>query len=658
MRQNMNLTKIFQIAAVSLVAALGFASPANAAITSVYFSAGATCTPATNSALFTQGGGGVQVSLCMTTTASTNTCGFTAILQSAAVPGGEFSLTALDVGPNYNDSTWNPAAKPIPMAIINNILTPVDLGGTSAGLVPAAANQLLATFSLTPLVGANAGPYVIGLHPNSIIAEDRDGACGGLAGTTPALSPIENFLPLEVFTSTVGTPQFTLNRNPIPVFTSPNTTTFSTGSSNTFIVSATGNPTPTITVPLASLPAGVTFTGGAGTATLGGMPTVAAGSYPLTFTATGSTVVTQSFTLVVGGLASQTITFTSPGARTFSSTPIPLSATASPSNLTVTFGTQTPSICSVSGSNVTMVALGTCTIVASQVGNPASYQPASQVFQSFSISGTFPGAPTIGTGNAGDGQATIAFTPPASTGGLPISFYTANCGSQSANSATSPITVAGLTNNPVSPYLCSVTATNSLGTGPSSATVSVSPSAAASLVLLGVKSRKTHAAAGVFDLTIDTTQPFTSVTTEPRLVGGGHVIVFQFNNPITTVAAATASAVDHLGAPIGGTPTVTAVLGSNEVLVTFVATIPDKSRLTLTLTNVNGSGTSFPASMGFLAGDTNNSRVVNIGDVLGANGRSGNPLDQTNFRNDFNLNGVINVGDVLGINGRAGNGLN
>jgi hypothetical protein len=124
------------------------------------------------------------------------------------------------------------------------------------------------------------------------------------------------------------------------------------------------------------------------------------------------------------------------------------------------------------------VTAGTCTINADQAGN-GTFLAAPQVTRSFTVTAVIPGAPTIGTATPGDGQATIAFTPPASTGGSPVTGYTVTCnpGAVTATGASSPITVSGLTNG--TSYTCSVAATNATGTGAASATVPVIPVATA-----------------------------------------------------------------------------------------------------------------------------------------------------------------------------------
>ncbi|HEY4376539.1 MAG TPA: fibronectin type III domain-containing protein, partial [Acidimicrobiales bacterium] len=97
-----------------------------------------------------------------------------------------------------------------------------------------------------------------------------------------------------------------------------------------------------------------------------------------------------------------------------------------------------------------------------------------------------PGAPTIGQSSPGNASATAVFMPPAFDGGSPITSYTATAtdlthpanGGQTQSGPASPITVTGLTNG--DSYTVSVTATNAVGSGTSSAlSNAVTPSIAA-----------------------------------------------------------------------------------------------------------------------------------------------------------------------------------
>ena len=118
---------------------------------------------------------------------------------------------------------------------------------------------------------------------------------------------------------------------------------------------------------------------------------------------------------------------------------------------------------------ITPTAVGPVTLTPSNSGSLANPSVLSYA--------TPPGAPTIGTATAGNGQATVSFTAPASTGGSAITSYTATCGSQSVSGTASPITVTGLSNG--TSYTCTVTASNAIGvSGPSAASNSVTPSSA------------------------------------------------------------------------------------------------------------------------------------------------------------------------------------
>ena len=79
----------------------------------------------------------------------------------------------------------------------------------------------------------------------------------------------------------------------------------------------------------------------------------------------------------------QTIIFSDLANQTYSTTPVSVSATAS-SGLSVTFASDSPSVCAVSGTSVTLLGEGTCEVRASQGGNGAFF-PAPDVVTSFTI---------------------------------------------------------------------------------------------------------------------------------------------------------------------------------------------------------------------------------------------------------------------------------
>ncbi len=116
-----------------------------------------------------------------------------------------------------------------------------------------------------------------------------------------------------------------------------------------------------------------------------------------------------------------------------------------------------------------------CTVTAANAVGTSAPSAASNTFGAATVSV----APANLIATRGDGSASVSFTAPTNTGGSAISQYTVSCTSSgggasgSASSATSPISVSGLTNGGT--YQCTATATNAVGTsglsGPSNAFV-------------------------------------------------------------------------------------------------------------------------------------------------------------------------------------------
>jgi uncharacterized protein (TIGR02145 family) len=212
-------------------------------------------------------------------------------------------------------------------------------------------------------------------------------------------------------------------------------------------------------------------------------------------------------------------------------------------------------------------------------------------FTTIAVASTVPGAPTISTATAGNAQASIAFTAPASDGGSAITGYTAtsNPGGLTGVGTASPITVTGLTNGTA--YTFTVTATNANGIGPAStASNSVTTSTVPDAPTIGT------ATAGNTQATIAFTAPVNNggsaitgykVTSNP---GGftatgtaSPITVTGLNNgtPYTFTATATntngtslASSASNSVTPsaVPGAPIIgTATKGNAQATVTFTA---------------------------------------------------------------------------------------
>jgi hypothetical protein len=156
-----------------------------------------------------------------------------------------------------------------------------------------------------------------GALPTGVTFADNGNGTATLSGT-PATGTSGTYNITFTASNGVGsnaTQNFTLTVNTAPVISSANNNTFTVGSNGSFSITATGNPTPTITES-GNLPTGVTFTGGTGSATLSGTPAVGTGgTYSITFTASNGvgTNATQTFMLTVD----EAPAITSPNNATF-----------------------------------------------------------------------------------------------------------------------------------------------------------------------------------------------------------------------------------------------------------------------------------------------------------------------------------------------------
>ncbi|MCQ9377948.1 hypothetical protein [Methyloversatilis sp. XJ19-49] len=157
--------------------------------------------------------------------------------------------------------------------------------------------------------------------------------------------------------------------------------------------------------------------------------------------------VTQSFT--VTGTA-QTISF-APLGNTWLGEASPALVLSASSALPVTLVSNTPGVCAVEGSGLTLLMIGTCQLTASQPGN-ASFEPAAPVSRSFTVSAarstqsvSFTALPALAVGASG---ALIA----SASSGLVVGF----------DSLTPDIcAISGSSLTAVSTGLCTVSATQS-----------------------------------------------------------------------------------------------------------------------------------------------------------------------------------------------------
>lgn len=345
-----------------------------------------------------------------------------------------------------------------------------------------------------------------------------------------------------------------------------------------------------------SSPGNLTGTGTAGPITVNGLANGTAYTFTVTATNSVGTGSASTASTAVTPKAAQTITFDNPGAQNFGATPT-LSASSN-SGLTPTFTSSTTGVCTVaSGGGLTFVSAGTCTINANQAGN-GSYLAATQVSQSFTVNAVAPGAPVIGTATAGNTQATVTFTAPASNGGAAITGYTVTSspGGLTGTGASSPINVTGLTNGTA--YTFTVKATNSAGTGAASA---ASNSVTPSVVLpptVGAVNASVAYGSNNNAITLNVTGTYTSVAVAGAASHGtatasGTSITYTPTAGYAGSDSFTYTATNAGGTSAAGTVTINVVAPAPSAAVIGTATAGDKqATVSFTLSSSTGAASA------------------------------------------------------------------
>ncbi|WP_338726086.1 Ig-like domain-containing protein [Shewanella baltica] len=440
--------------------------------------------------------------------------------------------------------------------------------GTSPTLTATSDSSLIVSFS-------SSTPAVCTITSSGTLTFLSTGSCtidtdqSGNASTNAASTVSQTFMVNAVVPSapTIGT-----------------ATAGNAQASVNFTASASNGGAAVTSYTVTSNPSGFTGTGVGSPISVIGLTNGVAYTFTVTATNSTGTGAASAASNSVTPASPQTITFADPGAQNFGTSPT-LTAT-SDSGLTPTFTSSTTGVCTISsGGLLNLVSVGTCTINADQAGD-SSYLAATTVSRSFSISAVVPGAPTAASATAGDTQASVTFSAPIFTGGAAITGYTAtsNPGGFTGTSASSPLTVTGLTNGVA--YTFTVTATNSVGTGAASAaTSSTTPKAIQTITFAdpGAQSfgtAPTLMASASSGLTVT----FTSSTTGVCTINAGGALTFGSTGTCTIdanqagdgsyLAAAQVSRSFTVNAVVPGVPTIgTASAADSQASVSFTAPI-------------------------------------------------------------------------------------
>jgi hypothetical protein len=169
--------------------------------------------------------------------------------------------------------------------------------------------------------------------------------------------------------------------------------------------------------------------------------------------------------------------------------------------------------------------------------------------------------------------------------------------------------------------------------------------------LTSVVSRKTHGAAGTFDVDL---MSGSAIECRSGGVNGNYTVLFTFSNSLANVGHATVST----GA---GVVSAAAIGNDAREYVVDLTGVTDAQTLSVSLSNVVDSSGNASAkvsiSLPILVGDTNGDRFTDAIDVSETKSRSGNALTGANFREDVNVDGFIDAVDAALVKSKSGAAL-
>ncbi len=166
------------------------------------------------------------------------------------------------------------------------------------------------------------------------------------------------------------------------------------------------------------------------------------------------------------------------------------------------------------------------------------------------------------------------------------------------------------------------------------------------LVPVSAVSRKTHGAAGTYDVPL----PLTGARgVECRYGGtsGNFQVVVSFVAPVTFTSASSSAG------------TVSSAMSSGNDVIINLTNVPNISNPNITLNAVtDGTSTSTVViPMSVLLGDTTSDRATNGVDVSQAKANSGQATTGANFRTDVTANGAVDAPDISLIKAHSGESL-